>query len=130
MKALKAYNTEAINTFHQRKVHNTEILETPQDDHPGPSVPENDLPDLSESDLDIPDDPILDYVNSQCLSSEDLDQALQAYQAYQVPWCLLCKNGFFLPYLQALHFFLWFLSRQGSQLLSLLCFLTKLSILC
>ena len=24
-------------------------------------------------------------MNSQCLSSEDLDQALQAYQAYQVP---------------------------------------------
>ena len=28
MKALKAYNTEAINRFHQRKVHNTEIVET------------------------------------------------------------------------------------------------------
>ena len=47
-------------------------------------VPENDLPDLPESDLDIPDDAILDFVNSQCHSSEDLDQALQAYQAYQV----------------------------------------------
>ena len=33
----------------------------------------------------IPDDPILDFVNSQCHNSEDLDQALQAYQAYQVP---------------------------------------------
>ena len=32
MKALKAYNTEAINRFHQRKVHNTEIVETPQND--------------------------------------------------------------------------------------------------
>ena len=32
MKALKAYNTEAITRFHQRKVHNTEIVETPQDD--------------------------------------------------------------------------------------------------
>ena len=51
----------------------------------GPPVPENDPPDLPESDLDIPDDPILDFVNSQCHSSEDLDQALQAYQAYQVP---------------------------------------------
>ena len=80
--ALKAYNSEAINRFHQRKVHNTEIVETPQDDPPGPPVPENDLP---ESDLGIPDDPILDCVNSQCHSSEDLDQALQAYQAYQVP---------------------------------------------
>ena len=75
MKALKAYNTEAINRFHQRKVHNTEVEETPQDD---PS-------DLPESDLDIPNDPILDFVNSQCHNSEDLDQALQAYQAYQVP---------------------------------------------
>ena len=85
MKALKAYNAEAINRFHQRKVHNTEIVESPQIDLPEPSVPVNDLPDLPESDLDIPDDPILDFVNSQCHSSEDLDQALQAYQAYQVP---------------------------------------------
>ena len=85
MKALKAYNTEEFNRFHQRKVHNTEIVETPQDEPPGPSVPENDLPDLPESDLDFPDDPILDFVNSQCHGSEDLDQALQAYQAYQVP---------------------------------------------
>ena len=85
MKALKSYNTEAITRFHQRKVHNTEIVETPQDDLPGQPVPENDPPDLPESDLDIPDDPILDFVNSQCHNSEDLDQALQAYQAYQVP---------------------------------------------
>ena len=83
MKALKAYNTEAINRFHQRKVHNTEIVETPQDELPGPPVPENDLP---ESSLDIPDDTILDFVNSQCHSSEDLDHAFQAYQAYQVPF--------------------------------------------
>ena len=86
MKALKADNTEAINRFHQRKVHNTEIVETPQNDLPEPPVPENDPPDLPESDLDIPDDPILDFVNSQCHSSKDLDQALQAYQAYQVPY--------------------------------------------
>ena len=82
MKALKAYNTEAINRFHQRKVHNTEIVETPRDDPLGPPVPENDLPELPESDLDIPDDPILDFVNSQCHISKDLDQA---YQAHQVP---------------------------------------------
>ena len=54
-------------------------METPQDDPHGPPVPENDLSDLPESDLDIPDDPILDFVSSQCHSSEDLDQALQAY---------------------------------------------------
>ena len=65
MKALKAYNTEAITCFHQSKVHNTEIVETPQDDPPGPPVPENDLPDLPESDLDIPDDPFLDFVSSR-----------------------------------------------------------------
>ena len=60
-------------------------METPQKDPPEPPVPENDPPDFPESDLDIPDDPILDFVNSQCHGSEDLDQALQAYQAYQVP---------------------------------------------
>ena len=85
MKALKSCNTEAISRFHQRKVHNTEIVETHQDDPPGPPVPENGPPDLPESDLDISDDPILDFVNSQCHNSHDLDQALQAYQAYQVP---------------------------------------------
>ena len=53
MKALKSYNTEAITRFHQRKVHNTEIVETPQDDPPGPPVPENDPPDLPESDLNF-----------------------------------------------------------------------------
>ena len=89
MKALKAYNTEAINRFHQRKVHHTEIVEPPQNDLPEPSVSENDPPDLPESGQDIPDDPILDFVNSQCHNSEDLDQALQAYQAYQVT----CPQG-------------------------------------
>ena len=85
MKALKAYNTEAINRFHQKKVHNTEVVEIPQENPPEPSVPDTGPSDLPESDLDIPDYPILDFVNSQCHSSEDLDQALQAYQAYQVP---------------------------------------------
>ena len=84
MKALNAYNTEAISRFHQRKVHNTEIVKPAEDDPPGPPVPEHDLSDFPESDLDIPDDPILDFMNSQCHSSEDLDQALQAYQVYQV----------------------------------------------
>ena len=49
-------------------------------------VHDSSLSDLPESDLDIPEDPILDFVSSQCHSSEDLDQALQAYQAYQVPY--------------------------------------------
>ena len=59
MKPLKAYNTENINRFHQRMVHNTEIVESPQDDPPGPPVPEKDLPDLPESDLDIPSSTLL-----------------------------------------------------------------------
>ena len=111
MKALKAYNTEAINRFHERKVHNTEIVETSQNDPPGPPVPENDLPDLPESDLDIPDEPILDFVNSQCHSSEDLDQALQAYQAYQVP----CpQDSTMIPERTINHHFTYHVA-QGSQ---------------
>ena len=85
MKAFKAYNTEAINRFHQRKVHSAEVVEIPQDDPPESSVPDTDPSDLRERDPAIPDDPILDFGNSQCYSSEDLDQALQAYHAYQVP---------------------------------------------
>ena len=85
LKALKAYNTDAISRFRKRKVHNTEIVEGHHDDSSVPPVSENDPPDLPESDLNIPDDPILDFVNSQCHSSEDLGQALQAYQAYQIP---------------------------------------------
>ena len=41
MKALKAYDTEAINRFHQRKVHNTEVVEIPQDDPPEPQTLQN-----------------------------------------------------------------------------------------
>ena len=65
MKALKAYNTEAINRFHQRKVHNTEVVEIPQDYPPEPSTPDTGPCDLPEIDLGIPDDPIPDFVNSQ-----------------------------------------------------------------
>ena len=54
-------------------------METPQDDPPEHPVPDNGPSDIPESDLDIPDDPILNFVNSQCHNSEDLDQALQAY---------------------------------------------------
>ena len=46
MKALKAYNTEAINRFHQNKVNNAEIVGTPQDDPPEPPVPGNEPPSL------------------------------------------------------------------------------------
>ena len=85
MKALKAYNTEAINRFHKRKVNNTDIVEEPQVDPPEPSEPDDGLSDLPEPDLDIHEDPILDFLNSPCHRSEDLDQALEAYLAHQVP---------------------------------------------
>ena len=48
-------------------------------------MPDSGPSELPESDLAIPEDSILDFMNSQCHSSEALDQALQAYQAYQVP---------------------------------------------
>ena len=51
----------------------------------GPQYQKMTLLTFLKGDLHIPDDPILDFVNSQCHTSEDLDQALQAYQAYQVP---------------------------------------------
>ena len=40
MNTLKVYNTEAICRFHQRKVHNTEIVEQTKNDPPGPPVPD------------------------------------------------------------------------------------------
>ena len=58
MKTLKAYNTETINRFHQRKVHNTEVVEIPQEDRPEPSVPDSGPSDLPESDLAIPEHPM------------------------------------------------------------------------
>ena len=76
MKALKAYNTEDINRFHERSLHNTEVVEIPQDDPPQHSVPDTGPSDLPESYLAIPDDPIPVTVNSQCHRSQDLDQAL------------------------------------------------------
>ena len=71
MKALKAYRAKAINRFHHTKVHITEVVEIPQDDPPESTVPDTDPSDLPESDLNTPDDPILDFVNSQCHSSDD-----------------------------------------------------------
>ena len=41
MKALKVYNTEVLNRFHKRKVHNTNVVEEPQDDPPEPSEPDS-----------------------------------------------------------------------------------------
>ena len=85
MKGLKAYNTEAINWFHKRKVHTTDVVEEPQIDAHEPSDPDSGLSGLPATDLSIPEDSILNFVNSQCHKSDDLDLALQASQAYQVP---------------------------------------------
>ena len=64
MKAFKAYNTETINRFLKWKLHNTDVVEAPQVDPPEPSEPDSGLSDLPETGLGIPEDPILDFVNS------------------------------------------------------------------
>ena len=79
MRILKGYNTEAFDIFHKRKLHNTDVVKIPQDDSPESSVPDSGLSDLPQSDLVIPEVPILDFA-SQCHSSENSDQALLAYQ--------------------------------------------------
>ena len=38
MKALKAYNTEALSRFHKRNVHNTDAAEEPKVDPPEQTV--------------------------------------------------------------------------------------------
>ena len=85
MKVLKAYNTEAIIRFHKRKVHNTEVVESLRITLLSPLYLILVFSDHPECDLAIPDVPIHDLMNSQFHSSEDLDHALLAYQAYQAP---------------------------------------------
>ena len=107
MKALKAYNTETLNRFHKRKVHSTDVVEELQDDPPEPSVPDSGLSELPESDLDIPEDPLLNMVNRQCHNSEDLNQGLQAYQ-----------GGFYIFTLLKMTFHLdhyWYIQRVTHQ---------------
>ena len=60
-------------------------MEEPQEDPTEPSEPDSGLSDLPETDLGIPEEPIPDFVNSQHHYSQDLNLALQAYQAYQAP---------------------------------------------
>ena len=75
MKTLKAYNTEA---------NNQQI--SPEE---GPQYCLGHFQEGQGAHFQVQEaqecHPILDFVNSQCHSSEDLDQALQALQAYQVP---------------------------------------------
>ena len=60
-------------------------MEETQADQPDPTESDSRPSDHAEPDLGIPEDAILDYVNSQCHSTEDLDSALPAYQAYHAP---------------------------------------------
>ena len=85
MKALKAYNTEVLNRFLKRQVHHTDVVEYPQVDLLEPSELVSGPSDLPEAALDILEDPITNFVNSHCHNAEDIDLALQAYQAYQAP---------------------------------------------
>ena len=64
MEELKAYNTEALDRFHKRKVHNTDVVEKPQVDPPKPYEPDSGLSELPEGGLYVHEDPILDFVNS------------------------------------------------------------------
>ena len=60
-------------------------MEETQAAEPKPTQSDSRPSDHAEPDLGIPEDVILDYVDSQCHSTEDLDSALPAHQAYQTP---------------------------------------------
>ena len=83
---LKKYNTEAINKFAKKRgIHITDIAdhesppsedtihEEPPDCHQFEDAPENEI------------DPILDYINCQHHQEEDMNNALQAYNAMASP---------------------------------------------
>ena len=61
MKALKVYNTEALNGFLKTKVYNTDVVEEPPVVPPEPSEPDSGLSELPESDLDILRIPFLTF---------------------------------------------------------------------
>ena len=63
-------------------------METPQDDTPGPPVPEHELPDLPENDLGIPDNPILDSVNNLMLREN--------HNAQSSEYIIICHDGLFI----------------------------------
>ena len=88
-KVLKAYNTEELTKFHKRKVPNTDVVEESQVDPCGPSEPDSGLFDLPETDLGIPEDLTLIFVNSQCHRSEDVHTRLTRYQPPMNPLILL-----------------------------------------
>ena len=86
MKALKAYNTKALTRFQKRNVRNSDVVEELQDNPPEPSVPDSGLFELPESDLNIPEDPILDFVNSQCHSPEGVGMCIIQYRGIPFMW--------------------------------------------
>ena len=61
-------------------------MEEPQVDPSEPSELVSGPSDLPEADLDIPEDPTLNFVDFQCHNSKDVDLALQVYQVYQAPF--------------------------------------------
>ena len=67
---LKVYDTEGINRFHQRKVYTADIVDEAHVDQPDAPEYDNVLSDLAEPDLDTPEDPILNFVNIQCHTTE------------------------------------------------------------
>ena len=84
-------------------------MEKHQDDPPAPSVPEIDVSDHPECDLDIPDNPILNFASSLCNSSEDLVQALQAYEACSVP----CPDSTMIPERTINHHFTYHIAQAS-----------------
>ena len=79
--ALKKYTLEALQIFQKRTVQ--EVLFCFDDPTPNPGAEPEDQPLQMKTDHDLktPDDSILDYINSQPPNHEQMEQALQTYQA-------------------------------------------------
>ena len=57
----------------------TDVSEESQNESPDTIIDDSGSPDTREPDLVIPGDPILDQINNQCVTNENLDPALHAY---------------------------------------------------
>ena len=89
--ALQKYNVEAIQKFKaSRHLNETQFINTmsqlTQDELP-PIIDEEEFQECQEfntdQDLELPGDDLLEFIISQEHSDDQLDQALQTYQAYQ-----------------------------------------------
>ena len=79
--ALKKYNLEALQKFQDRKVQEALCYLDEPTSNPG-AEPEDQPPQMNtDHDLKTPDDSILDCINSQAPNDEQMEQALQTYQA-------------------------------------------------